>query len=317
MVYLKLNLFFMLYLLKAIQSFIFLSVKHKLAVNNHNVLKLSIDPLDQIKVSPSSSNAATNRTINYNTNKSVIGSSIGNNDLNENRTKVETKKKSKTDLFVDIELYEAKLLDMLPINLFNYFISFCEKYTIRVSLIAFTIHIMMLIPILRYIKIDLGMSIIPYIYLGPIVALIPFMFYWLWLNNFIEIKLFDDKFNKYVKMQQESAILKLQNEEETMLEILQYENDPDTLKLLATCKLFKKINLKAIKDEVYTLKYKTGISKSKLLKLDNIDNNTSYNKNSISSAVQLLLQSTSDSGESNEEVLKQLKKLKEDVSDIN
>ena len=69
-----------------------------------------------------------------------------------------------------------------------------EQLVPRTAFLSLTIHVMMLVPLLKFIKIDLQQSIIPYLYLGPLVFMVPYIIFYLWDNNILKSISFIDNY---------------------------------------------------------------------------------------------------------------------------
>ena len=109
---------------------------------------------------------------------------------------------------------EARALRSFPLEVFRAFQALLQQYIPRVALLALALHVVMLIPTLKYIKkVLVGVDIIPFIYLGPIVFILPFIGLWLWENNVVEISHFDDKLVDFVRGLQNKSITALDSNE--------------------------------------------------------------------------------------------------------
>jgi len=164
-----------------------------------------IDPLENIKVSkkinPSliSSKKIDNKLDNVT--KSIY---IDNESLSKLvRNKNEIGLSNVTNI---LPILEADKLKDLPIQFYKYCINFLDQLVQRGSFISITVHLMLLIPILRYMKLELGLSIVPFIYLGPLVFIIPFAVSYLWEQDAFEFYFIDNKLKSFLVKQQTIAI---------------------------------------------------------------------------------------------------------------
>lgn len=234
--------------------------------------------------------------------------------------------KSDDEVASAIEMCQGKILESLPLNVYRSFIPLCHRYVERVAFIAFATHIMVLIPFLRYVHLELHMSVVPYIYYGPIAAIIPFIILWLWLNNVVELSFFDELFTRYMNSQKDSAVTKMRSEEVSLMEILRSTEvfDDEVLKVLSVCKLFMKVDVPAMRDEVYALKGRNGWmrktktatyradSAAELPQSEAIEGNAN-----TFTAVKLLLGAAELKGLTSEQTLDELRKLQGDLDKLN
>lgn len=330
----------------------FLCFTHRHVIpSSHGGLKSNIDPFDQIKGPVDALVNLPSNKVNDNLqdkvhinrrssllkrleNISNISESIsavnysGSNSLIHSVVKTNIGKyiKSEDEVATAIELCQGKILESLPLNVYRSFIPLCQRYVERVAFIAFATHIMVLIPFLRYVHLELHVSVVPYIYYGPIAAVTPFVVLWLWLNNVVELSFFDELFTRYMISQKDSAVTKLRSEEESLMEILRSTEvyDTEVLKVLSACKLFMKVDVPAMRDEVYALKGRNGWKrkiKTATYRADSaiemqrsgaIDGNA----NTIT-AVKLLLGAAELKGLTSEQTLDELRKLQGDLDKLN
>lgn len=315
-------------------------------------LKSNIDPFDQIKSTVdatlptllpnkvndklqdkvditrrSSLRNRSDNTPNKSESMSVFNYS-GSTSLIHSVVKINLEKynKSEDEVAIAIEQCQGKILESLPLSVYQSFIPLCHRYVERVAFIAFATHIMVLIPFLRYVHLDLHKSVVPYIYYGPIVAITPFVVLWLWLNNVIELSFFDELFTKYMNSQKDSAVTKLQSEEDSLMEILRSTevNDPEVLKVLSACKLFIKVDVPVMRDEVYALKGRSGWRRKIKTATYHADSAVHKQRSAATegiantfTAVKLLLDAAELKGLTSEQTLDELRKLRSDLDKLN
>eukprot|EP00600_Ochromonadales_sp_CCMP1393_P001816 CAMPEP_0174977646 /NCGR_PEP_ID=MMETSP0004_2-20121128/13725_1 /TAXON_ID=420556 /ORGANISM="Ochromonas sp., Strain CCMP1393" /LENGTH=315 /DNA_ID=CAMNT_0016228853 /DNA_START=56 /DNA_END=1003 /DNA_ORIENTATION=- len=265
----------------------------------------AIDPLDQIKqsnITPKPPRAA---------NDSSISASLSNSYLPRSMESVEK----------DIQEYEARLLETVPSTLYRTYSELCRLSIQKVSFVALVLHVMMLIPFLRYVKLVLGQSVVPYIYLAPLVYSLPYIGLWLWENNIIESDFANNKLTRLIEIQQEAGNDLMQQEESRMMETLMNsaEEEDATLKMLATCRLITKLDVEKTAEEVLAIKRSRGASRKSSLsttdtRLDVSEVDMySRGRNSISAAVDILLTESEQRGEPEEQLLEKLKQLQKDL----
>jgi hypothetical protein len=235
------------------------------------------------------------------------------------------KRRDLLDVEQDVTECEARLLRVLPITLYQGFTELCRKITVRVALVSLTGHIGMLLPTINYVRKELQSSAIPFLYLGPIVFLIPFGLLWLYENNIIDMSMWRAELSYYLMEEQASATEILAREEVKLLEILREdrETDQDTLKRLASCRLLLKIDLNAIWDEVMAIKGSRGVNKLNSLATSTALSDADFSDiqsrepqgNRIQSAVQAILSDSDAKGETSAELLQKLKQLQSDLDE--
>ena len=257
-------------------------------------------------------------TFNYSGSASLIHSVV--------KINVDKYIKSEDEVATAIELCQGKILVSLPLSVYRSFIPLCHRYVERVAFIAFATHIMVLIPFLRYVHLELHLSVVPYIYYGPIAAITPFVVLWLWLNNVVELSFFDELFTKYMNSQKNSAVMKLRSEEDSLMEVLRSNevNDLDVLNVLSACKMFMKVDVAAMRDEVYALKGRSGWRRKIKTATYHADSAVKMQKSGVTegaantfTAVKLLLDAAELKGLTSEQTLDELLRLQSDLDKLN
>ena len=189
------------------------SVKYQFKMSSLND---PIDPLENLKVTKK-------------INPSLISSKKDDNKLddvtesiyigNESLSKL-VRNKNEIDLSnvtAILPILEADKLKDLPTQFYKYCINFLDQLVQRGSFISITVHLMLLIPTLRYMKLELGLSIVPFIYLGPLVFIIPFAISYLWEQDAFELYFIDNKLKSFLVKQQKIAIAFLKDRETQLL----------------------------------------------------------------------------------------------------
>ena len=139
----------------------------------------------------------------------------------------------------EVGVYMGEVIRVLPNNVINAYKTVAEKITIRLSLLSLTIHVMMLIPFLNSYKkmllaidhtlgaadssaVGAAVSVVPFLYISPIIILLPFLYYYLWENDIdlyykIPSNLFDIKLKEFIASQKVYAVDKLKDESDAIL----------------------------------------------------------------------------------------------------
>lgn len=123
-------------------------------------------------------------------------------------TKLMTKRDHAFDSF-DLEAMEANTLRDLPRLVLQQFKEWLSDAVFRIAASMLTVHVMTLIPTLRYIYFDLQVSIYPYLYIGPILFSLPFIIAWGWDGSLIEVVIIDKWLMTLLIHMKEIAVLNL------------------------------------------------------------------------------------------------------------
>jgi hypothetical protein len=125
---------------------------------------------------------------------------------------------------------------------------------------------MLLLPVLQYLKSTFDMSLVPLLYLGPVVALIPYVAYLLWEFNLITVDPIDQQLKYVIENQKESAKEFLREQEEQLVAKISDElsraqplEDVSLAELYETKKLvyarlLSQVNTEALYTEITSLK---------------------------------------------------------------
>eukprot|EP00597_Dinobryon_sp_UTEXLB2267_P005513 CAMPEP_0170076978 /NCGR_PEP_ID=MMETSP0019_2-20121128/13881_1 /TAXON_ID=98059 /ORGANISM="Dinobryon sp., Strain UTEXLB2267" /LENGTH=245 /DNA_ID=CAMNT_0010289019 /DNA_START=258 /DNA_END=995 /DNA_ORIENTATION=+ len=232
---------------------------------------------------------------------------------------------------------ESSILPTIPMEVYLSFQDLCRQYVPRLSIISVTIHLMMLVPTLKYIKSNTDISITPFFYLGPIIFMIPFGVLFLWENNLIQLRMVDAKLRQMVDIII-SKSKKLANDKEKIdefnrmfLDISRF-NDlksqtelNDLLKKQAYVRLIAKMDADSLCNEVMALKLLSNKNRKVIATTSSQSSSSPSNilpvrgerggdrDASVASAVQLLLSRAEAQGQSKTEVLEELKNLQRDL----
>ena len=223
----------------------------------------------------------------------------------------------------------SMILEGLPLKLHNEFNVMCRKYVERIAVVSLSLHAIVLLPFLQHIKIDLGMSIFPYLYLGPLVFFIPFLVLWLWENNFIELQFVDDRRRLFIVRLRDVCIEELEKYEEECLTLLREDEmlaseKEDLIYKLAYWRLFSELEVGIIAREILDVKERVGITNGDAEGFTNryLPGSMGTGMGSlfpvteeanVGNAVQRLLAAARENGDTQEETLEQLKQLQKEL----
>ncbi len=124
---------------------------------------------------------------------------------------------------------QKELIENISQQLLQSYYPIAEQYAIRGALILLASHVMVLIPVLKFVKSDLNMSIVPYLYIGPLLVLLPFILLFAWDTNIARVAILDTKLKEYLKLQKSAATDSLAKEGDNWLNSLR-EYDEETSK---------------------------------------------------------------------------------------
>lgn len=186
----------------------------------------AVDPLDFLTVDQT----AYGKSTGYR--KSTPDNDSSDNKLFTNLT--DTSKHKQLDK--DLESTRKSILKSLPVTILDIFYQVVRIFMPRLALIMLTVHVMLLIPILRFVLLELHSSVYQYLYIGPFICFFPYLYFWLWENNLMKSELLDNKLFNIIKglsdlsnkkyndefRNLEESLLKIQDVDETKLEQLAY-----------------------------------------------------------------------------------------------
>ena len=257
---------------------------------------------------------------------------INNNKINNEIIKVKTLSNEKRLSNIEIEemllQQEGLILKTLPTNILIVFNNLMEQIAWRFAFVATTSHVMLLIPVLRYVKLTLEMSIIPYIYIFPLLFAFPFIIYGLWDMNITNVSYIDELLLSFLINQQKLAKLNIDEQNEKFQELVKVNDITlESIKYLAYIRLFTKINTNILKDEILALKQKASGKKLSILStsseleiIDNLEsfpisNDGKYNTNVVNAA-QTIIKVVSATGKDQRQTVNELKELQDMLSNI-
>eukprot|EP01038_Epipyxis_sp_PR26KG_P004133 gene4133-5887_t len=286
-------------------------MKKVLIKNSRTLYMDTIDPLDNLKENKNIPLRYTQTPFTTIDNKSLIDNEQQKNSF----VSTPTNSYNNSIIYIDVE---SKMLQNLPIFLLNTFKTTFSELIPRISLIILTIHVMLLIPLLPFIKFKLGTSIIPFIYIGPVLFSLPFFTFWIWENNWYPLPIIDLRLQRFIESQAKLAQQKEQIETKGWDELLESkelllseEEDMERVNSIAYVKLMAKIDVSSMIDEVMYIKENPELFK-KYEKENFMKLKSSPNPNTID-AINALLSSEVTNGLTKEEILQQLKDLQNNI----
>lgn len=217
-----------------------------------------IDPLEGVKESlrpvqsaKKDGESKTTRSKKKVFNEKEISSTAKSKQLNLNQRIINEQRPKPS-----VEAIEAQILERLPFDISKSFQDLRIQYSIRFAMISLTVHTMLLIPGLRYIKFVLDQSIIPYLYIGPFLIVFPFFVNQLWEIDLIKVPIIEGKLLRFLLLQHEEAKICLEAEENSLLEALEKGIGDEfyNAKRLAVLRLFSKIDVQVLTDEILSKK---------------------------------------------------------------
>jgi hypothetical protein len=127
------------------------------------------------------------------------------------------------DLESTVAEAEAKLAESLPLYMLTTFQQVCSTLVPRLSFIMFLLHVILLLPALRFLKVDLGVSIGPFLYIGPVLLTVPFASLLLWDLDVYESPVIIRGLELYVAAEKSRASATLRDDGARLLGIVQAE----------------------------------------------------------------------------------------------
>ena len=248
----------------------------------------------------------------------IRNSSVNSTDMAPESMILDTTSIGIDEVLSRIEFREVSLLSNLPYEVYFTFISYCRQYVPRISVTAATFHLMMLVPTLKYLKSHTEISILPFLYLGPIVFAIPYIALFLWENNIVTIPFIEVKMKQFIYALKERAKIKMEEVgvESTSIntrEQVSYTPSEYLDKIIsqrALVQLLTKIDVDALASEVLAF----SKSKNKIGAVESYTSGAARSSGSVVEAVQALLSALEVSG-SKQDALEKLKELQRELDD--
>ena len=312
---------------------------HHARCHAHSILALqstssdSIDPIDPLEGSPDTSvnkyrpktkNAVMSQPKSVERNKKPSeGSSKPRKAQGFPRaTPVLRRDDDKLTLDQKILLSQAEILRTLPLDYFLSFRNICEQLVPRFGVYAVAFHVILLIPIIRIVKFQLNASVYPFLYIGPVLFLVPYVFFWLWENDVCKVPIFDTALQRYVEKQKKSATKIFKKEEAQLMKLARNSGDQETIKKIANLSLLSAIDIENFVSEITAIKKRikgrsAGNSTLSTFSQDNSavsDVSVNFNDN-INDAVKTFVEASllGDQKESEKSLLEKLKQLEKDL----
>lgn len=301
----------------------------------HSILALqstssdSIDPIDPLEGSPDTSvNKYRPKTKNavMSQSKSVERTKKPSKPAKAQgfplATPVLSRDDDKLTLDQKILLSQAEILRTLPLDYFLSFRNICEQLVPRFGVYSVAFHVILLIPIIRIVKFQLNASVYPFLYIGPALFLVPYVFFWLWENDVCKVPIFDTALQRYVEKQKKSATKIFKKEEAQLMKLARNSGDQETIKKIANLSLLSAIDIENFVSEITAIKKRikgrsTGNSTLSTFSQDNSavsDVSVNFNDN-INDAVKTFVEASllGDQKESEKSLLEKLKQLEKDL----
>jgi hypothetical protein len=237
-------------------------------------------------------------------------------------TPVLSRDDDKLTLDQKILLSQAEILRTLPLDYFLSFRNICEQLVPRFGVYSVAFHVILLIPIIRIVKFQLNASVYPFLYIGPALFLVPYIFFWLWENDVCKVPIFDTALQRYVEKQKKSATKIFKKEEAQLMKLARNSGDQETIKKIANLSLLSAIDIENFVSEITAIKKRikgrsAGNSTLSTFSQDNSavsDVSVNFNDN-INDAVKSFVEASllGDQKESEKSLLEKLKQLEKDL----
>jgi hypothetical protein len=192
----------------------------------------------------------------------------------------------------------------------------------RFGIYTLTFHVILLIPIIRIVKFQLNASVYPFLYIGPALFLVPYVFFWLWENDVCAVPVIDTGLQRYLQKQKTSATKILEQERSQLMTAARTSEDDDVIKKLANLSLMSSIDVENLMSEVLAIKkrVKGRSDKNPTFSTYSQDNSIVNEKevnfsDDVNSVVKSLIEN-SLLGEGNETPQSLLEKLKQLEADL-
>lgn len=221
-----------------------------------------------------------------------------------------------------ILLSQAEILRTLPLDYFLSFRNICEQLVPRFGIYTLTFHVILLIPIIRIVKFQLNASVYPFLYIGPALFLVPYVFFWLWENDVCAVPVIDTGLQRYLQRQKQSATKILEQERSQLMTAARTSDDDDVIKKLANLSLMSSIDIENLMSEVLAIKkrIKGRSDKSPTFSTYSQDNSVINEKqvnfsDDVNSVVKSLIENSllGEGDETPKSLLEKLKQLEADL----
>jgi hypothetical protein len=215
-----------------------------------------IDPLDNIKGNQDPTS----------TKYRVIGSS---NSTSLSSRPMEAKVKAMIELRSNSSLLlqqnQSKILKSLPVKLLIVFQEWLSLVNLRTAFTMTTIYFMLVIPIVPYAVSHFHASVVTYLYIGPILFPMPYLYSFCWFNNLCESKILDRLLTKLLIALRDRAIDSIPELEETYAKYVKtsLEINDEAMENYAYAKVVAGIDVDAMLEEIkYVMRERTNPSLS-------------------------------------------------------
>ncbi len=164
----------------------------------------------------------------------------------------------------EIVMIQKELIESISLQLLQNYFPIAEQYAIRGALILLASHIMVLIPVLKFVKTYLNMSTVPYLYIGPILVLLPFIFLFAWDKNITRVDILDVKLKEYLTLLKAVAMETLAKEGDKRVNSLQEYDDEkrkDIVKKLGYMRILSNMDIEICFSDILAAKRSGGASR--------------------------------------------------------
>lgn len=175
---------------------------------------------------------------------------------------------------------ESQILKSLPVKLLVIFQEWLNNVSLRMAFIMTTVYFMLVVPIVPYAVSHFHASIVGYLYIGPILFPLPFLYCWCWINNLFESNILDSALMKLLSGLRDTARENLPELERDYTQYLNSssETNSQTVEDYAYTKIVADIDVNAMFDEMkYVMRERTDPSQSTPISAANLASMSSGN----------------------------------------
>ena len=122
------------------------------------------------------------------------------------------------------QLLEMKLVELeewraatLPAEVLVEFQGMMQRGVPIIALFILVEHVALLVPILYKLKQDYNMSIMPFLYIGPALFILPYLIFFLWEYDIVPIPYLDEKFYNFVRYVKRKGNEEIQKHNDTLM----------------------------------------------------------------------------------------------------
>jgi hypothetical protein len=115
------------------------------------------------------------------------------------------------------------------------------QYVPRIATFTLTIHVALLLPVLSYLR-SQGIDVIPYLYIGPFLFVLPYFVLFLWEYDIVTIKAIDNKLLAFIKFLKKNAKKSVLEEDTKIENFLSGSVNEGQLKEMALYRLLSEVD---------------------------------------------------------------------------